>query len=75
MTITHPELRPHFWRTIFDCMRNNPSALKPVTVFASIYLDIGQSNRHVTSAMKRQVEAIDRGEWIPYAGSTRAMVN
>jgi hypothetical protein len=52
MTITHPELRPHFWRTIFDCMRNNPSALKPVTVFASIYLDIGQSNRHVTSAMK-----------------------
>ena len=75
MTVTHPELRPHFWGTIFDCMRNNPSALRPVIVFASIFLDIGQSNRHVTSAMKRQVEAIDRNEWMPYSRPTRAMLN
>jgi radical SAM superfamily enzyme YgiQ (UPF0313 family) len=75
MTITHPELLLHFWQTIFDCMRNNPSALKPVAVFACIYLDIGQSSRHVINEMKLQVEAIDRGEWVPYARPRRAMTN
>lgn len=75
MTFTHPELRPHFWGTLFDTLRHNPSALRAVAVFASIYLDIGQSNHHVTSAMKRQVEAIDRHEWVPFARPTRAGVS
>jgi radical SAM superfamily enzyme YgiQ (UPF0313 family) len=75
MTFKHPELRSHYWRTIIDCARNNPSALKGVIVFASIYLDIGPANRHVISAMKRQVEAIDRGEWVPFARPRRAVAS
>jgi hypothetical protein len=75
MTVKHPELRSHYWGTIFDCMRSNPSSLRGVVLFASIYLDIGQSSRHVVSTMRRQIEAIDRGEWVPFARPTQAMVS
>lgn len=65
MTVTHPELRPHFWGAVADCALNYRSSLRAVMVFGSLYLDIGESNRHVVEAMKRQIAAIDRGEWVP----------
>jgi radical SAM superfamily enzyme YgiQ (UPF0313 family) len=66
MTFTFSHLRRHYWHTLFDTMRHNPSALRAVIVFASIYLDIEQSYSHVTAAMKKQLEAIDKDDWVPY---------
>jgi radical SAM superfamily enzyme YgiQ (UPF0313 family) len=69
MTITHPHLRHLYWQTIFDCLRHNPSAIRAVIIFGGIYLDVEQSFSHVTATMKRQLEAIDRHEWVPYSRS------
>src|SRR5215813_3783506 len=69
ITVSRPHLRRLYWNAIFDCMRSNPSALRGIIIFSGVYLDVEQSYRHVTSAMKRQLEAINKDEWVPFARS------
>jgi radical SAM superfamily enzyme YgiQ (UPF0313 family) len=40
MSVKRPELRRHFWRTLFDCMRHNPGAFKSVIALMTFYLHL-----------------------------------
>ncbi|MGD0150089.1 MAG: radical SAM protein [Xanthobacteraceae bacterium] len=50
MTVKRPELRRHFWRTLFDCVRHNPGAFKSVITLMTFYL-------HLTGFMNSRAKA------------------
>jgi radical SAM superfamily enzyme YgiQ (UPF0313 family) len=50
MSVKRPELRRHFWRTIFDCVRHNPGAFKSVITLMTFYL-------HLTGFMSSRAKA------------------
>ena len=41
MTVTRPELRRPFWRTLTDTIRHNPAALQSVITMITFYLHLG----------------------------------
>ncbi len=59
MTVTRPELRAPFWRTIIDVARNNPSALQSVIIMITFYLHLGTFANTVIKELDRMIAAED----------------
>jgi len=55
MTVTRPELRRPFWRTVMDVARHNPSALQPVIIMITFYLHLGQFANVVIKELTRLI--------------------
>jgi len=62
MTFRRPELRRHFWGTLFDCARNNFAALESVVSMMAFYLHLGPFASFVIDDLTAQIEALDRQE-------------
>ena len=56
MTVTRPELRRPFWRTVTDVARHNPAALESVIVMITFYLHLGQFAGVVIKELTRLIE-------------------
>jgi len=67
MTITRPELRRPFWRTVTDVARRNPAALESVIIMLTFYLHLGAFASFVTKGLDHQiaVEENPRAPCIP----------
>ena len=59
VTVTRPELRGPFWRTITDIARHNPSALESVIIMITFYLHLGTFAQRVIADLNRQIAAED----------------
>ncbi|MPZ56176.1 MAG: DUF4070 domain-containing protein [Rhizobiales bacterium] len=59
----HPGLLPHFLRTLHDCLRHNPGAVKSVTIMLALYLHLGPFARQVVGDIERLIVRIERGDW------------
>ena len=59
MTFRRPELRPHFWRTVVDCLRHKPRNLKTVLGNSAFYLHLGSFARFLIADLDRKIQAID----------------
>jgi radical SAM superfamily enzyme YgiQ (UPF0313 family) len=59
MTITMPELRREFWRTLFDCGRHNIGALEHVVALMVFYLHLGPFARVLIQDLDRQIATLD----------------
>jgi radical SAM superfamily enzyme YgiQ (UPF0313 family) len=57
MTVTRPELRRPFWRTLMDVARNNPSALQSVITMITFYLHLGTFANTVIKELDRMIAA------------------
>jgi hypothetical protein len=65
MTTMDTALRREFWHTVFDCSRNNISALKYAVVLGALYFDWDPYARALREQIMREIESIERGEWHP----------
>jgi hypothetical protein len=63
MSIRHPEWRKPFWKTLADCTRHNPRAIKSVFGLVALYAHLGPFSREVIDQIRKQVAAIDAGVW------------
>jgi radical SAM superfamily enzyme YgiQ (UPF0313 family) len=63
MTVTRPELRGEFLRTLFDCLRFNPRALGPISTMILAYTHFGPFSRFVIGRLEQEIAAIDAGQW------------
>ena len=59
MGIRDPDVRGPWWRTIIDCARRNPRALRYVGAMSALYLHLGPFARFVSSRLATQIDAID----------------
>ena len=57
VTVTRPELRGPFWRTVAAVGRHNPSALESVILMVSFYLHLGPFAQRVIADLDRQISA------------------
>ena len=55
MTITRPELRRPFWRTVTDVARRNPAALECVIIMITFYLHLGTFASFVTKGLDHRI--------------------
>lgn len=63
MTVTRPEWRSEFLRTLIDCLRHNPQALGPISTAMLMYAHVGPFSRYVMDKVEQQIEMIDAGQW------------
>jgi radical SAM superfamily enzyme YgiQ (UPF0313 family) len=59
MTVQRPELRRHFWRTFFDCLRHNKGALESVITLMVFYLHLGSFAKFLIAELDRQIAIED----------------
>ena len=59
MTVTRPELRRHFWRTIVDTARHNFGALEYVITMMVFYLHLGTFAKFLIKDLDRQIALLD----------------
>lgn len=59
MTVTHPFLARHFWRTFVDIARHNPAALEVVVIQITLYLHLGPFAKSVVAEIDRQIAILD----------------
>jgi radical SAM superfamily enzyme YgiQ (UPF0313 family) len=59
LTVSQPELRGHFWRTLASVAWRNPHAIEPVIFLMVFYLHLGAFAQHLARDIDRQIEAID----------------
>lgn len=59
MTVTQPELRPHFWKTVTSVGWRNPAALEYVIILITFYLHMGTFSKFLIGDLARQIEAAD----------------
>ena len=64
MTVTRPELRGEFLRTLIDCLRRNPAALGPIIMAIFAYAHIDPFSRYAIDTVKRQIADIDAERWV-----------
>jgi len=58
MTMTQPELRQHFWRTLVGCIRHNPANLEYVITMMVFYLHLGYFAQFLIADLNRQIAII-----------------
>lgn len=54
-----PEAREPFWRTLNNCAKTNPAALRFIIGLMAMFLHLGPFSRHVISAIDRRIAALD----------------
>jgi radical SAM superfamily enzyme YgiQ (UPF0313 family) len=65
MTVTRPELRRPFWRTVADVARHNPAALKYVITMITLYLHLGTFASTLNRDLDRKIAVEDRNQPTP----------
>ena len=60
MTVTRPDLRPHFWRTVTETLRTNPQAFQSVITLITFYLHLGTFAQYLIKDLERQIDVLDR---------------
>jgi hypothetical protein len=55
MTVTRPELRRPFWRTVTDVARHNPAALEYVIIMITFYLHLGTFASFLNKDLDRKI--------------------
>ena len=60
MTVTRPELRDHFLRTVFECVRRNPAALGPIVTAMLLFAHTNPFSRYVVGKVEQQIAMIRR---------------
>lgn len=55
MTVSMPELRAPFWRTLSDTLRHNPSAFQAVIKMIVFYLHLGQFAKVVVAELDKAI--------------------
>jgi Domain of unknown function (DUF4070)/Radical SAM superfamily len=63
MTVTRPDLRSEFLRTLVECIRLNPNAIGPICTLILMYAHIGLFSRYVIGKVEQQIAAMDAGQW------------
>ena len=53
--VTRPELRPHFWKTVWSVGRQNPAALEFMIILISFYLHMGTFAKVIIRDLDRQI--------------------
>ena len=64
MTVTRPEMRSEFLRTLWLCIRTNPRAVGPIATSVLMYVHIGPFTRYVVDKIEQQIAAIDADEYV-----------
>jgi radical SAM superfamily enzyme YgiQ (UPF0313 family) len=59
MTFRRPDLRPYFWRTVIDCLRNKPRNIETVLGNCAFYLHLGSFAQFLIADLDRKIQAID----------------
>jgi hypothetical protein len=59
------EMRGEVWRTVVDCVRHNPSALRSVLRVTSLYLHLGPFARRVVAELDQRIVNEVGGEVAP----------
>jgi radical SAM superfamily enzyme YgiQ (UPF0313 family) len=65
MTVTRPELRRPFWRTVTDVARHNPAALEYVIIMITFYLHLGTFASFVNKDLIRQIAVEEKNPRTP----------
>jgi len=64
MTVTRPEFRKPFWRTLIQTAVTNPRAVKPVLMLMALYVHLGPFSRFVVGQIDKQIDEVERGDWM-----------
>jgi hypothetical protein len=59
MTFRRTDLRPYFWRTVIDCLRNKPRNIETVLGNCAFYLHLGSFAQFLIADLDRKIQAID----------------
>jgi hypothetical protein len=59
MTFGRTDLRPYFWRTVFDCLSHKPRNLEVVLASCAFYLHLGDFAQFVIADLDRKIQDID----------------
>jgi radical SAM superfamily enzyme YgiQ (UPF0313 family) len=59
MTWRRTDLRPLFWRTAIDCLRNNPRNLEHVMAMMVFYLHLGSFAEFLIKDLERQMRTLE----------------
>jgi radical SAM superfamily enzyme YgiQ (UPF0313 family) len=59
MNVARPELRSHFWTTIYDCLRHAPRNFEAVLTMSVMYLHLGAFAKVLVAALDRQIAELD----------------
>ncbi len=59
MNVARPDLRPHFWATIIDCLRHGPRNFEAVLTMSVMYLHRGAFAKVLVAALDRQIAELD----------------
>ncbi len=50
--------RREYWKTMFDCLRHNPKAVRYVGAMCALYLHLGPFSRHVTAGLDKKIAGL-----------------
>ena len=59
MTFRRTDLRPYFWRTVFDCLRHKPRNLELALIKSAFYLHLGSFAQFLIADLDRKITALD----------------
>ena len=63
MSVTHPELRWHFWFTLNFILRKNRTAIEPVVRNISHYVYLYTFAKYLVRTVDARIDEIDAGKW------------
>ena len=53
--VADAEMRREVWRTVVDCVRHNPAALRSALRITALYIHLGPFARHAAAALERKI--------------------
>ena len=59
MNVERPDLRSHFWTTIYDCLRHGPRNFEAVLTMSVMYLHLGAFAKVLIASLDRQIADLD----------------
>jgi radical SAM superfamily enzyme YgiQ (UPF0313 family) len=63
MSRARPGAGAAFWKTVRDCLTNNPGALPYVIKISALYLHVGPFAEYVVGRIDEQIQDIDADRW------------
>ena len=64
MTVRHPELARHYWRTLYDCLRRHPEGYEAVLHNMAHYLHLYPFSRFLVETIDERIAQQDAGLWV-----------
>ncbi len=59
-----PEGRERLWKAFTTCMSINPNSVRGIVTLMAFYLHVGPYSRYVIKQIDRQIEALERGQFV-----------